>query len=322
MFDHNTIPDDTGSLDALMPSIAEDIEVEVSHGPTLIDNNLLLSERSLRLCSQGLAIVHNLIAGSLDAVGRGTDNGAEKRPSPRYTPYHVPHATQVAGFMTFLHGDVRLLNNIFVATPFRPLIATAKKWMWPSDSQWDDNNYDVGTFPYSGYPTPAQWKAQFDGSAHDISRDAYYTHLPVEASGNVFLGGARPSDLDTNDLCSTTPVRLSLLHDRKGLHLSTNIGKILQSLEQQPADSLQAGQNKPGESEGGGEQSRQTRRCAVTTQALGVAFEPQERFENPDGTPISFTTDILGRHRSATQVEAGPFASLSEMENPLENPLN
>ena len=111
-------PDDC--IDPSDPGMGEDIFIEVSHGPTLVDNNLLLSDRSVKLATQGVAFVHNLIAGALTAVGKGTDNGALTLSSPRYTPYHVPHRTEVAGFMTFLHGDDRFYNNIFVQQPKRP----------------------------------------------------------------------------------------------------------------------------------------------------------------------------------------------------------
>ena len=87
--------------------MSQDIFVEVSHGPTLIDNNIMLSEASLRFATQGLAMVHNLICGALTCVGEGT--------GWRYTPYHIPHRTEVMGFIIpFLHGDDRFYNNIFV----------------------------------------------------------------------------------------------------------------------------------------------------------------------------------------------------------------
>ena len=57
----------------------------------MIDHNIMLSDRSLKLAAQGAAVVHNLICGSLVAIGIGTDNGAPDLPSPRYTPYHVKH---------------------------------------------------------------------------------------------------------------------------------------------------------------------------------------------------------------------------------------
>ena len=52
--------------------MSQDIFIEVSHGPTLIDNNIMLSEASVRFAAQGVALVHNLICGALTAVGEGT----------------------------------------------------------------------------------------------------------------------------------------------------------------------------------------------------------------------------------------------------------
>ncbi len=70
--------------------MSQDIFVEVSHGPTLIDHNIMLSEASFRFATQGVAMVHNLICGALTCVGEGT--------GWRYTPYHIPHRTEVMGF--------------------------------------------------------------------------------------------------------------------------------------------------------------------------------------------------------------------------------
>lgn len=44
----------------------------------------------------------------------------------------------------------------------------------------------------------------------------------------------------------------------------------------------------------------------ISTQTLGMAFEPEERFENPDGTEIIFDTDYFGQHRGIHPV-CGPF---------------
>ena len=43
----------------------------------------------------------------------------------------------------------------------------------------------------------------------------------------------------------------------------------------------------------------------LSTDDLGEAFEPEMRFENPDGTPIIFDTDFFGD--KAGQRIAGPF---------------
>jgi hypothetical protein len=82
----------------------EDLFMEVNHGPTLVDNNLLLSEVGIVTQSQGGAVVHNLIAGLICMW-----------PEPnRFTPYHLPHSTEVAGLSTIFSGDYRFLNNIFL----------------------------------------------------------------------------------------------------------------------------------------------------------------------------------------------------------------
>ena len=52
--------------------MSQDIFIEVGHGPTLIDNNIMLSPVSVRMATDGIACVHNLMLGSLTAVGGGT----------------------------------------------------------------------------------------------------------------------------------------------------------------------------------------------------------------------------------------------------------
>ena len=46
----------------------------------------------------------------------------------------------------------------------------------------------------------------------------------------------------------------------------------------------------------------------ISTDTLGKAFEPQQKFENPDGTPITFDVDYFGNHRTA-DVIPGPFVA-------------
>lgn len=81
----------------------DDIFVEVNHGPFLIDNNILLSKLSVRDWSEGGAYVHNLFAGNF-----------EVKPQNRFTPYHLPHSTEMAGLKQTRCGDNRFYNNIFM----------------------------------------------------------------------------------------------------------------------------------------------------------------------------------------------------------------
>ena len=45
----------------------------------------------------------------------------------------------------------------------------------------------------------------------------------------------------------------------------------------------------------------------VSSDILGCAFEPEQRFENPDGTPITFDRDYFGDFRGVN-ILPGPFA--------------
>lgn len=83
---------------------AEDLFVEVDHGPFLVDNNLFLSRTTLLDVSEGGAYAHNLMAGRLG-------------PHPelnRETPFHKPHSTELAGLQKIVGGDDRFYNNLFV----------------------------------------------------------------------------------------------------------------------------------------------------------------------------------------------------------------
>jgi len=83
---------------------AEDLFVEVDHGPFLVDNNLFLSPTTLLDVSEGGAYAHNLIAGRIAS-------GPELH---RATPFHKPHSTELAGLRNIVGGDDRFYNNIFV----------------------------------------------------------------------------------------------------------------------------------------------------------------------------------------------------------------
>ena len=258
--------------------LGEDIFIEVSHGPTLIDNNILLSDRACKLPTQGVAFVHNLIAGSLTAVGRGVDNGAKTMKSPRYTPYHVSHRTEIAGFMTILHGDMRFYNNVFVQRKIREQMLEICKGF--ENDEWDDGNMVVGTIPYNDYQTEEEWKAMFDGycgMGSELS-DRYYLPLPVWTGGNAYFNGAKPCDKEKDAFVDTE-------HDVKiNLHIDGDRWEIESDL----FDYL-------------------PKTCdLISTKTLGMAFEPEQKYENPDGSDIFFDVDFFGNRREL-KVIAGPF---------------
>ncbi|MBQ4384037.1 MAG: right-handed parallel beta-helix repeat-containing protein [Firmicutes bacterium] len=252
---------------------SQDIFVEVGHGPTLIDNNILLSDVSLRIATQGVAMVHNLICGALTYVGEGT--------GPRYTPYHMPHRTEVMGFMTILHGDDRFYNNIFVQK-------------WPADnfaarSDSTDRplteNREVGTHVWDGYPTYDEWIAQFDMDTDTPNMGklapAHESHLPVWIDGNVYFNGAKAWEKEQHNRVDT--------EHNVSVDVAVKDGKpVLETDLYQYLEGFRCGM--------------------IDSDVLGRAFEPDQRFENPDGTMIRFDADYLGDHRGI-EILPGPFAA-------------
>lgn len=277
LFFQNCLPKDGNLTEEDV--MGEDIFVEVSHGPTLIDHNLLLSDCALKLATQGVAVVHNLIAGSFTAVGRGVNNGTLTKAAPRYTPYHIPHRTEIAGFMTILHGDMRFYNNIFIQKKIRPALQKLADTM--ADSEWTDSNLTVGTIPYEGYPSFEEYKKQFEGYCGMGSEpsDRYYNPLPVWSEGNIYFNGAKPMSKEDAVVDTEHQISVSLEEGEGGYFLKTNLYEYMPEMKNR----------------------------VITTEILGMAFEPEQKFENPDGTPIVMDKDYFER-AWGTNAGAGPFS--------------
>lgn len=282
LFHDNCLPVDSTLTMENGGAMGEDIFIEVSHGPTLVDRNLLLSDCSLKLATQGVAVVHNLIAGSLTAVGRGVLNGALTKTAPRYTPYHLPHRTEIAGFMTILHGDMRFYNNIFVQKDIRPALKKIADPM--KDSEWTDGNLIAGTVPYEGYPSEEEFEAQFAGycGMGAEASDKYYNPLPVWTGGNVYFNGAKPMSNEKAIIDKEHKITIEVCEENGSCVLKTNL-----------KDYLPEG-------------------CCnmISTETLGEAFEPEERYENPDGSEIIFNKDFFEKSYGM-HPQAGPFADYS-----------
>lgn len=290
-FHDNVVPKEYNQNPESMGGCAEDLFIEVSHGPTLVDNNIFLSDKAIKLATQGVAVVHNIIAGAFVAVGKGTNNGSPTRPSPRYTPYHIPHRTEVAGFMTILHGDCKFYNNIFIQQKIRPALAEGMINCLRDNNDWDDGNIQTGTFVYEKYPTFEEWKAQFEGycGMGSMTTDRYYSELPVWASGNVYFNGAKPMSKEKDSYVdNTNKVEISCVEKRGKIYLKTNVYDYL------PKSNVKL----------------------MHTDDIMMAFEPEEKYENPDGTPITFDTDLLGNKREKNVIP-GCFANVDVIAKPL-----
>ena len=153
---------------------SRDLFIEVSHGPHLVDHNILASRVSLELFSQGGAFVSNLFCGtvSLDPI------------IERPTPYHVPHSTQVAGYAAIVGGDDRYIGNLFLSGD--PTLAYA-----PESTRPGRREVGYGTAGYDGHPASmeAYLALVSDPTKGDHER---FTNVkqPVYIRDNVYAPGA------------------------------------------------------------------------------------------------------------------------------------
>lgn len=257
-----------------------DVFVEVSHGPTLIDHNICLSRLSFKLASQGVAVVHNLCLGPMSSIGSGSDmplkNGTM---APRYAPYHIRHRTEVAGMMTFLHGDDRIYNNIFIQNwPVKPLEMKEDMGFIMFDNQVQ------GTSVFDEFPTYEEWIAHFELDNPEpnmfLMQDYHFDKLPVWVNGNAYFNGAESWKNEKEKFVGGDGAYAKLAERDGKLYLDTNVYDLMNGWMTNLVDS----------------------------DTLGEAFEPEQRFENPDGSTIHFDTDYLGNRRSLSAMP-GPFAS-------------
>ena len=273
-----------GRPHAMGAMFSTDVFIEVGHGPTLIDNNLLLSPVSVTIPSEGIACVHNLMLGSFSLINSGVDSVVNNQREPRYTPYHIRHRTEVAGFMTILHGDDRIYNNIFVQQyPIEHPERTPQ-----------NNDYEVvGTGPFDIFPSYEEWHKPFEeGESPNMGglALAHFGHLPVWVRGNAYFNGATVSKHEHDHFAASKRVKAKVeLVEKDGKYaLKTNLYTYLKDF----------------------------RDGIITSDILGCAFEPEQRFESPDGTAIIFDEDYFGGHRGLDALP-GPFASAEDSEKTL-----
>ena len=178
--------------------------------------------------------------------------------------------------MTILHGDDRFYNNIFVQQPPRAdLEEHAKSEMQEAGAV----KFVCGTKPFDGYPTFDEYKERFAAvqPMDSTDKDRYYDHLPIWTGGNAYFNGAQPCDKEAG----------AYIDEEHGITLQLSEDGVLHT---NLYDYLPNQGN-----------------TVISTETLGMAFEPEEFFENPDGSQIIFTEDYYGKHHSITPL-SGPFA--------------
>ena len=167
----------------LYDNTSDDLFTEVNHGPTMVDHNIFLSETSIRDWSQGGAFAHNLISGRIvygDIPGR-------------YTPYHLPHSTKVAGLSNILGGDNRFFNNVFIRQDY-------------DNSTIDMDRIDAVFYGLQGYEI---------------------TKYGNTAEGNLYYNGAPPYPEEKNatEFPKEKPV-ITVAHKNGELVLNIEVGEV------------------------------------------------------------------------------------------------
>ncbi|WP_422116213.1 right-handed parallel beta-helix repeat-containing protein [Brachybacterium sp. UNK5269] len=189
---------------------SRDLFVEVSHGPYVVDHNLLASPAAIEDRAQGGAYVHNLIGGTVQ-VEPVVD---------RATPYHVPHSTQVAGFAVTAAGDDRFIGNLFLGDPERP--------------SFDPEGYFGLVPPQYGLAVfdahPESFAAYLASVPHDPAKDHQRfiaPPQPVYIARNVYAAGNEPYVRESDPVRLEGPVPLALREDGEELHLEITVPAAL-----------------------------------------------------------------------------------------------
>jgi hypothetical protein len=182
-----------------------DLFIEVSHGPYLVEHNILASPASIELFSQGGAFVHNLVCGTVSL-----------EPVPeRPTPYHVPHSTQVAGYAAILGGDDRHVGNVFLGGRTTPAYGPTSR---------AGQRADYGTVGYDGHPSSFEDYLALvaDPTRGDHERFANVKQ-PVYIHDNVYAAGAKPYEAEKDAIVLGDDAVAEILDEGDQVYLTTTL---------------------------------------------------------------------------------------------------
>ena len=253
----------------------EDLFVEVSHGPYLVDNNIMLSMMSFHDMSQGGAFVNNLFGGFVTWA----------RVPNRFTHYHYAHDTAVHGMMTILGGDNRYYNNIFLGTQPDNIEKEKKidtnEWMFSEVKIQEDGSILKGLECYNECPVGGESWHEGLRSVDDFAK----VRLPMYCGSNLYFHDAKPYKSEQNSLVypDMNPL-VRLVEEDDGVYLMFDFKDTLMKVDT----------------------------VIVTTDFLGLAFEPELPYENPDGTPLCVEKDFFGKTRPLGKMMVGPFEGIGK----------
>lgn len=211
----------TGNL--LYDNTTDDLFSEVNHGPYLVDNNFFLSDLSLRDWSEGGAYAHNLFAGQIEV----------RKVLGRFTPYHYPHSTRVAGLRNIYCGDNRFYNNLLAAS---------------GDNEESSNDefaraYGLKVYDFAGFENQVGGNLNLNSRLKiEEKEDGIYLELEMEKDP-----GWAETSLVTTDLLGTTIVSEAIFEQANGSSYTLNMdysGKLRNENKPLPGPLESLGQGK------------------------------------------------------------------------------
>jgi alpha-N-arabinofuranosidase len=114
-------------------------------------------------------------------------------------------------------------------------------------------------------------------SGLDVYKNA---ELPMHVNGNVYMGGARTYKGEENQLVLSDDPKVRIEELEDGVYLSMILDKAVAKMKNE----------------------------VVTTDLLGKAKVPEQRFENPDGSEITVDEDYFFKKRNLRNPSPGPFS--------------
>ena len=226
-----------------------DLFVEVSHGPYLVEHNVLASPAAIESFSQGGAFVHNLIGGTVSL----------EQVMDRATPYHLPHSTQVAGYAVIYGADDRFIGNIFLGGDISKAYARMTEAKQPPR---------YGTAGYDGHPaTFDEYLARVaDQPSGDLQRFIGLKQ-PAYFRDNVYAPGAQAFAGERSALALAEDVALEVVEEGDEVFLDVLATGALREPSPRRGD-----RRRPAASALGRRQLRRARR-----QPIGLGRRPARR---------------------------------------------
>lgn len=109
--------------------------------------------------------------------------------------------------------------------------------------------------------------------------------IPMHCGSNLYFGDAVPFRKETDSMTVPSLCPQIVLDDKgEDISATMDFGEYLSSITPIP----------------------------ITTDFLGIAFEPELPYENPDGTPLCIEADFFGQSRKPDASCIGPFARMSD----------